>query len=83
MAGKWDGVGAVLKRKLRQEQLHNPKRRLQHAKKVVSFLDEVLSTQVPTSYTQNKPNILRKFWHIAIDDIDRSNPFGCGIIPKS
>ncbi len=30
-----------------------------------------------------KPKIHRKFWHVAIDDIDKSNPHGPDNIPRS
>jgi hypothetical protein len=80
VSGEWDGIGVVLKRRLKWEQLQNPKRKLQCAKEVVSFIEKILFTQVFTLYTQNTPNILRKFRYITIDDIDRSNPFGCDTI---
>ncbi len=49
---------------------------------MVSFLEEVLSTWIPTSYNQTRPNILKKFWHIAIDDVNKSNLYGCDSIPE-
>ncbi len=79
---KWDGPGVVLKRILQWEQLKNPQRRLQCVEKVVSFLEECLSTQVPTSYSQNRPKILWKFWNNAIDDVDWSSPHGYDNIPN-
>jgi hypothetical protein len=54
--------------------LQNPKRILQFAIEVVSFLDD---TWIPTSYSQTKSDIFGKFWHITTDDVDRSNPHGC------
>jgi hypothetical protein len=78
---EWDGASAVLKRRLWWEQLQNPQRRLQCVEEVVSFLEECLSTWVLTSYSQNRPKILWKFWNIAIDDVDRSNPHGYDSIP--
>jgi hypothetical protein len=62
--------------------LQNPQRRLQCEKEVVSFFHKILSTWVPTC-TQNILKILRKFWHITIDDINRLKPFGCDIILES
>jgi hypothetical protein len=50
---------------------------------MVYFLKEVLSTWIPTSYNQIKPNILKKFWHIAIDDVNRSNLYECDSILES
>ncbi len=35
--GEWDGVGVVVKRALKAEQLHNPQRRLQNAVDVIEF----------------------------------------------
>jgi hypothetical protein len=70
---EWDGAGAVLKSKLRQEQIRNPWRRLQNAADVVDFLREALSTRVPSSYvTRNpdaprKPEIFREFWHVPVN----------------
>jgi hypothetical protein len=62
--------------------LQNPKRILQFVVEVVSFLDDILSIQVFT-YSQTKPNIFWKFWHVTIDDVDTSNPHGCDNIPRS
>ena len=42
--GEWDGAGAVIKNKLRQEQIRNLGRRLQNAATVVDFLREALVT---------------------------------------
>jgi hypothetical protein len=53
-----DGVGVVLKRRLQWEQLQNPQRRLQCVEEVVFILEECLSTQVLTSYYQNRAKIL-------------------------
>ncbi len=50
---------------------------------MVSFLEETLSSQVPSSYIQSKPKILCKFWYIGIDDIDRSNIYARDFIHES
>ena len=51
--GEWDGAGAVVKRALRNEQLHNPLRKLQDALGAVQFLEEKLSGFVETSVGEN------------------------------
>ena len=45
--GEWDGVGAVIKRALRTEQLVNPQRRLQNVEDCVHFFDATMAGQVP------------------------------------
>jgi hypothetical protein len=52
-SGEWDGAGAVVKSKLRQEQLRNTDQRLQNSADIVNFLQEVLTTQATSSY----PNV--------------------------
>jgi hypothetical protein len=63
--------------------LQNPQKKLQYTEEVVVFLEEILSThEVPTFYTQSKPQILKQNWHVEIDAIDMSNPFWCDTIPR-
>ncbi len=58
--------------------MQNLEKILQFAIEVVFSLDDYLSTWVPaTSYSQSKPDVFQKFWHIAIDDVNRSNLHGC------
>jgi hypothetical protein len=64
-SGEWDGGGAVLKTKIRMEQLRQPDRRLQNAHDVVGFLRETLSERVHMSfYRKNKGDISRHFHEI-------------------
>lgn len=50
--GEWDGVGAVVKRTLRSEQLLNPATPLKNAQDCVTFLEQSLGGQVPNARQQ-------------------------------
>lgn len=81
--GEWDGAGAVIKRKLRQEQLRNPRRRLQSAADVVSFLTETMTARQDQGSSRNRAPISRKFWLIQEDDVPRRKRWDCNPIPGS
>ena len=55
--GEWDGVGAVVKSRLRQEQIQNSTRRLQNAEDVARFLEDSFSDRAATSYNKKKDPI--------------------------
>jgi hypothetical protein len=48
--GEWDGARAVVKCVLRNEQIHNPERRLQNVKNCVQIFTNTMSSRVPSSY---------------------------------
>jgi hypothetical protein len=79
--GEWDGAGAVIKRKLRQEQLKNPARRLENAADVVSFLTETMTGRQDQVSNRNRAHISRKFWLIEEDDVPRRKRWECNPIP--
>lgn len=81
--GEWDGAGAVVKRALRTEQLHNPSRKLQDAKDVVEFLQESMSGLVQSSLQSKRTVSYRHFYNIKPDDVDRTHVHGCDTIPGS
>jgi hypothetical protein len=83
VSGKWDGVGAVAKTKIRNGHMRNPSKRL-HYFEVVSFLKETLSTRVPMSSAKcNRGTISRYFHNVEIDDIPRVESWNCNGIPGS
>ena len=64
--GEWDGAGAVVKTRLRNEQLRNPARMLQNAGNVVAFLEEELSGRIAMSHPRfGRDKIYRYFHHVA------------------
>jgi hypothetical protein len=63
---EWDRVGVVVKQALRNEQIHNPMRRLQNEKNCV-----------PSSYESSRRTISRIFWNVKLEHIDRSNFYAC------
>jgi hypothetical protein len=82
--GEWDGAGAVIKTKLRNEQLRNPTLRLQNSGDVVAFLNEALSTRVPMlSRRASRGPIHRYFYNVPAAAVDRSNLCKCDTIPYS
>jgi hypothetical protein len=84
VSGEWDGAGAVVKRALRKHQLQHPEDELANAEQCVQFLKSRFSHRVLSSYEQSKEvPIFREFWHIGVDDVDRSNSWACRTIPGS
>jgi hypothetical protein len=81
--GEWDGAGAVVKRALRTEQLHNPWRKLQDAKDAVDFLKETMEGVVESSLGGNKRVSYRFFHLIEPTDVDRRHLHGCDTIAGS
>ena len=81
--GEWDGVGAIIKTTLRNEQHLNLNRELQNASQCVQFLIEKLSTYVTSTYRKKKAQISRKFWHIEKASVVHSNLFAYATIPGS
>ena len=78
--GEWDGAGAVVKRALRQSQLHNTWRRMQNAHDAVSFLNETMGGTVDTNYEKNSiKEVQRYFWKIP-KDINRERSYHCETI---
>lgn len=47
---EWDGVRAMVKQELRNEKIHNLERRLQNVEDCVPFLNNIVSSHVPSSY---------------------------------
>ena len=81
--GEWDGAGAVVKRALRTEQLHNPWRQLQDAADAVDFLKEKMEGLVESSVAGNRIVSYRYFHLIKPDDVDRQHLHGCETISGS
>jgi hypothetical protein len=83
IVGEWDGAGTVVKTKLRNKQLKNPKRQLQNASNVVAFLEEMLSVRVH-QYTTRKGrrHISRYFHEVSKEDlvIARTEPWDCATV---
>ena len=57
LSSEWDDVGAVVKSKLRQEQLQNSEQRLQSVEDVVRLLEQIFSERASTSYEKWKDSI--------------------------
>jgi hypothetical protein len=86
IAGEWDGAGAVVKTKLRNEQLKNPERQLQNASNMVAFLEETLSVRVHQNTTRKgRGHISRYFHEVAKDDlvITRTEPWDCATVDRT
>lgn len=84
LAGEWDGAGAVVKTRLRNEQLQNPDRPLQNASDVVAFLNETLANRVIMSSERcGRDEISRYFHDIARDSVPRHEPWDCDTVPGS
>lgn len=84
LLGEWDGAGAVVKRAIRMHQIQHPEDEMANASHVVDFLKSRFSNRVASSYEQSKElPISREFWHIGIEDVDRSNEWDCRTIPGS
>jgi hypothetical protein len=82
--GEWDGMGAVVKRALRAEQIKNPGRQLQNARHVVDFLTKHLSSRIPSSFAQSTTkDISRYFWHVGENDVHKSNLYNYKTLPGS
>lgn len=82
--GEWDGVGVVVKRALRMEQVQNLDRQLQNVSQCVEFLQEGFSTHVPSSYFgTGARDIYRIFWLVGDNEISREPSMACHTIPDS
>ncbi len=60
--GSHDGVGVIIKRFIRKEQLDANGAKLQNAKEVVQFLHEHLSKKPMTSYSSLRKPLWKVFW---------------------
>lgn len=81
--GEWDGAGAVVKRALRQSQLHNTWRRMQNAHDAVSFLNETMAGAVDTNFEKTGiKEVKRYFWEIP-KDIMRQRSYHCETVQGS
>lgn len=81
--GEWDGAGAVVKRALRQSQLHNTWRRMQNAHDAVSFLNETMGGTVDTNFEKTGiKEVQRYFWEIPKDGT-RERSYHCETIQGS
>ena len=61
--GEWDGAGAIVKTRLRNEQLRNLARMLQNASNVVAFLEETLSTGIAMSHPRFQRDEIYQYFH--------------------
>lgn len=65
-------------------QIQHPEDEMANAQHGVNFLKSRFSNRVMSSYEQSKElPISREFWHIGIEDEDRSNEWDCRTIPGS
>jgi hypothetical protein len=72
--GEWDGAGTVVKRALKMHQIQHPEEELANAELCVEFLQPRFTSQALSSYEQFISECVRReFWHIKVDDVDRSN----------
>lgn len=82
--GEWDGAGAVVKRALRQSQLHDTWRRMQNAHDVVCFLNETMAGSVDTNYEKTGiAEVNRFFWEIPKDPALRHRTYDCETVQGS
>jgi len=72
----------MVKRALRNEQIHNRERRLQNVEDCVQFFTNTMSFHVPNSYESSQGVISRFFWNVRPEHIDQSNLFACNNIPR-
>lgn len=82
--GEWDGARAVVKWRLRAEQIMNLGWQLQNARHVVDFLTKHLSSRISSSFAQSTTkDISCYFWHMGENDVHRSNLYDCKTLPGS
>lgn len=81
--GEWDGAGAVVKRALRQSQLHDTWRRMQNAHDAVSFLNDTMAGRVDTNFEKTGiKDVNRYFWEIPKDSM-RQRTYECETVKGS
>jgi hypothetical protein len=81
---EWDGTGAVVKTRLRNEQLKNPKRYSQDANDVAEFLNETLSMRVIMSSRRLGREEIRQYFHnVPKEYIPRDEPWNCDTVQGS
>jgi hypothetical protein len=72
-----DGVGAIIKQFLWQEQVNAHGVPLRNVANIVSFLCKSLFERPKTSYTGHHKPIKRIFWFIGINDVDKNTAHDC------
>lgn len=81
--GEWDGAGAVVKRALRQSQLHDTWRRMQNALDTVCFFKATMSGEVDTNFQKTGIKEARRhFWEIPKDCM-RERSYDCETVKGS
>ena len=81
--GEHDGLGAIIKRHLTQEQLKPDCIKLQCIAIVMPFLQQTMSNGATTTYSSQVQPITRVFWEVKEGDVDRSQCWDCKPMPNA
>jgi hypothetical protein len=80
--GEVDGVGALLKRQLRLEQIKPNAEKIQNATDAVVFLQRE-ANKFHAGPSSSRRTTSKHFWLVRKEDVDRSQPFDCSTVHGS